>query len=517
MSNESNGEGIDDDPECPMIRIKKSTDARVRSRWKRAITFRVLGKSFPFAFIHRRIQKMWARTGGIKIGDIGNGCLQATFDSQLDHYCALYGGPWTIEDHYIALEPWRIDFDPDFDSISHAVWVRLPRLPLAYFDEEIMYDIGDKLGRVEKIDYNTANDSRGNYARICVEIDLRKRLISKYKIKRRVRRVEYEGLHMVCFGCGHYGHLENAFPLKEVNENLTPEEKTKQNTTQNPKQEIRPELLEDFGSWMIATRNRRKTKQHTTQKVGKDGKGKEGNPAAEVSGSRYNILMKEAMQELEDEDEEVDEHIVAQEEKEFIENQKSTKKDGQQLKVKDRESSKVKEMDGNTGKMKEVLASGMKEDQNKAGQDSKSFGGSMTKLNHPIATNDKEPTGNSNIKSRKGGKAIPQSPNGRLSSKGSGTPPLQNRPNIGNERGQASRARAGHQPIGKHPTPSVESKEKAKKKIISPGNGKGKPKKINFDPKTDFDPSKPEDASLPEGNDHGVKLEGRQMAMAIDS
>ncbi|CAL1355185.1 unnamed protein product [Linum trigynum] len=140
MSGELEGEDVEDDPECPTIRIKKSKHARVRNRWKRDITFRVLGRTFPFAFIDRRVQKMWARTGGSKLAILGI----------------------------------------DFDSISHAmVWVWLPRLPLAYFDEEIRYDIGDRLGRVEKIYYNTANGSRGNYARICVEIDLRKKLISK--------------------------------------------------------------------------------------------------------------------------------------------------------------------------------------------------------------------------------------------------------------------------------------------------------------------------------------------------
>ncbi|CAL1371919.1 unnamed protein product [Linum trigynum] len=68
MSDESDGEDVEDDPDCLTIWIKKSIDARVRNRWKRAITFCVLGRSFPFAFIHRRTQKMWARIGGVKIG-----------------------------------------------------------------------------------------------------------------------------------------------------------------------------------------------------------------------------------------------------------------------------------------------------------------------------------------------------------------------------------------------------------------------------------------------------------------
>ncbi|CAL1356634.1 unnamed protein product [Linum trigynum] len=33
MSDESDGEETEDDPDCPTIRIKKSTDARVRNRW----------------------------------------------------------------------------------------------------------------------------------------------------------------------------------------------------------------------------------------------------------------------------------------------------------------------------------------------------------------------------------------------------------------------------------------------------------------------------------------------------
>ncbi|CAL1407589.1 unnamed protein product [Linum trigynum] len=206
---------------------------------------------------------MLAKTGGIRVGDIDNGYFQATFDSQLDHDQALYGGPWTIEEHYIAAEPWRIDFHPNFDTIDRAlVCVRLPRLPLAYFDEEILKDIGDKLGRVEKIDSNTANGFRGSYAHIYVEIDLRKRLISNYRIKRRVRRMEYEELHTVFFLCGHYGHLEENFTLGLTSSQLTWEEKPK------TKQESRMEILEDFGPWMLATRPKRKTHQRKVQKEG---------------------------------------------------------------------------------------------------------------------------------------------------------------------------------------------------------------------------------------------------------
>ncbi|CAL1400542.1 unnamed protein product [Linum trigynum] len=57
---------------------------------------------------------------------------------------------------------------------------------------------------------------RGHFARICVEVNLAKPLICKYRLERRTRRVEYEGLHKVCFTCGLYGHEQETCPKKTV-------------------------------------------------------------------------------------------------------------------------------------------------------------------------------------------------------------------------------------------------------------------------------------------------------------
>ncbi|CAL1404981.1 unnamed protein product [Linum trigynum] len=79
MSDESETEDAEDDPDSPTIRIKKKTNAKICNRWRRAITFRILGRTFPFALVQSRVQRMWAKTGGLKVGDIGNGYFQATF------------------------------------------------------------------------------------------------------------------------------------------------------------------------------------------------------------------------------------------------------------------------------------------------------------------------------------------------------------------------------------------------------------------------------------------------------
>lgn len=57
------------------------------------------------------------------------------------------------------------------------VWIRLPELPLELFDEEVLYAMGNTVGKTVKIVEMTLGASRGKYARICVQIDLSKPLV----------------------------------------------------------------------------------------------------------------------------------------------------------------------------------------------------------------------------------------------------------------------------------------------------------------------------------------------------
>lgn len=43
---------------------------------------------------------------------------------------------------------------------------------------------------------------------MCVEVDLTKKLVPAIKVRGLTLKVEYEGLHLVCFSCGRYGHRQ---------------------------------------------------------------------------------------------------------------------------------------------------------------------------------------------------------------------------------------------------------------------------------------------------------------------
>ncbi|CAN1130439.1 hypothetical protein LINPERHAP2_LOCUS5830, partial [Linum perenne] len=70
---------------------------------------------------------------------------------------------------------------------------------LEYFDNGILKKIGDRIGTTIRIDHTTLEGARGNFACLCVEVDLSKPLLSKYRLRWRVRRIECEGLHTICF------------------------------------------------------------------------------------------------------------------------------------------------------------------------------------------------------------------------------------------------------------------------------------------------------------------------------
>ncbi|CAN1145596.1 hypothetical protein LINPERHAP2_LOCUS14763 [Linum perenne] len=224
-SDESDNDEADDDPRCPTIRIPNEEKLRVRRNFQHAIIVSTLGRCFPFTFMSRKLPQLWAKKGAIRVSDVGFGFYIVNFETVSDYDRAMCGGPWIVNDHYVVIQEWRPYFRPEETFLSTLrVWVRLPCIPFEYFDRKILQLIGDRIGKTVRIDHTTLEGSRGNFARICVEVDLSKPMLSKYRLRRRVRRIEYEGLHIICFNCGCYGHKVEACtkaPEAETTDNQT--------------------------------------------------------------------------------------------------------------------------------------------------------------------------------------------------------------------------------------------------------------------------------------------------------
>lgn len=67
-----------------------------------------------------------------------------------------------------------------------------------------------------KIDRLTSIQSRGQFARLCVELHLEKPVVPQVEVRGVVLNLEYEGLHTICFHCGICCHREADCNLKRM-------------------------------------------------------------------------------------------------------------------------------------------------------------------------------------------------------------------------------------------------------------------------------------------------------------
>ncbi|KAJ8764017.1 hypothetical protein K2173_004898 [Erythroxylum novogranatense] len=91
-------------------------------------------------------------------------------------------------------------------------------MPLQYYSEDIIGPLGEVMGKVIRVDYNTSELQKGWFARLVVTVDLDKPLVPKFSIDGEEFSVEYENLDNICFGCGRYGHSHSfcSWKPKEV-------------------------------------------------------------------------------------------------------------------------------------------------------------------------------------------------------------------------------------------------------------------------------------------------------------
>ncbi|KAI9125728.1 hypothetical protein K1719_003146 [Acacia pycnantha] len=183
--------------------------------WMNSVIIKVMGASFPTYVIRDRINRMWRPKDALKLIPLSNGYYVVSFSNKEDREYAFQEGPWMIEDHYLIVQRWRPNFNPwkaDFQCVI-AAWVRLPDVPFEFYNVESLRRIGNMIGKMIKVDRSTSVYDKGGFARICVEIDLKKPLLPTYLVFGEERNIIYEGLHQVCFSCGKYGHQKVVCPM----------------------------------------------------------------------------------------------------------------------------------------------------------------------------------------------------------------------------------------------------------------------------------------------------------------
>ncbi|XP_038997980.1 uncharacterized protein LOC120123033 [Hibiscus syriacus] len=133
-------------------------------------------------------------------------------------------------------------------------WIRLPGLPVTLYKRSFIEAIGNQVGFVIKIDFQSDSGCRGRFARLAVSLNLHRPLVSELLINGRLQIIEYESLPTVCFHCG-YSHHKYICPQLLAQKNVQPM------TEVPPEQPLTSDKSasdEAFGPWMLENQSKSK-------------------------------------------------------------------------------------------------------------------------------------------------------------------------------------------------------------------------------------------------------------------
>lgn len=258
----------DDDPLCPVIKVSREEKIRLRRPWKRTLILKVWGRAVGYNYLLRRLNMIWKPKATMEVVAIDNGYFLAKFETEEDYKFAKFEGPWMVLGHYLIVKEWTHDFDPFTDTTEKMlVWVRFPCIPIEYYDSDFLMRLGERIGNPIKVDDATGAAARGFFARMCVEVDITKPLLPKFILRNKVRKIEYEGVHLICFNCGVYGHHQEKCPQLTMKNGIDGNDdmhgrkegdnQWSNQTSSDHAEDMERQGLDDeeksFGPWMLAT------------------------------------------------------------------------------------------------------------------------------------------------------------------------------------------------------------------------------------------------------------------------
>ncbi|MBA0582588.1 hypothetical protein Gorai_024727 [Gossypium raimondii] len=275
--------------DIPSIQFSESLLLRANKAKGLTVIIKLLGRRVNVNSLQNRLFSLWKPKGSMKCVDIANDYFEVGFDNPADFSCVLSEGPWVVFGVNLIVQPWSLSFDPSNPFPPSIVsWIRIPNLQSSLYHKPILEEVGATVGKVVCIDKRTMNASRGRFARMAVLIDLTKPLTTRIRVNGKIKVVEYESLHIVCFKCGIYGHTKDNCPRLVVDPKKSDGAAASAGSSGTVLTPAKEDLAEKeaYEPWiLVEPRKRPQPKQDNSYISGKI----QGN---RINGSRFNILAK---------------------------------------------------------------------------------------------------------------------------------------------------------------------------------------------------------------------------------
>lgn len=155
FTSEEKGKGkISDQPTRPRVGIRASDLDTSRLISENALTLigRITNrKEQSMAAVLPYLTRKWNLVGRTHGSDLGNDCFQFWFLDENDMRTVLANRPYQYGQWMIILQQWEPIISPTFPS-QIPFWINLRGIPLHFWDDRTIRDIGQELGELE--DYN---------------------------------------------------------------------------------------------------------------------------------------------------------------------------------------------------------------------------------------------------------------------------------------------------------------------------------------------------------------------------
>ncbi|CAI0453446.1 unnamed protein product [Linum tenue] len=271
----------------PELKVSDGLITKLSAPWKRSLVVRTLGIQISFTTFSNKIKTQWRPTGALDILVLGPEYYLVKLSNDTDYFRALTEGPWTIFDHYLIVQQWTPSFRLNNKlPNSMIVWVQLPAFPVHFYHREVLFSLGNMIGRTIKLDYHTLHQQRARFARIAVEIDLSKPLVTRIRLDGQWQYLEYENLPVVCFECGKIGHTESSCP--NLMAPSPPLALVEFGSRPDSAPATQPEEKVGYGPWLQVTRRSRRGNRNTEKGNSGFGNGENGNQGKGEKGKSIN-------------------------------------------------------------------------------------------------------------------------------------------------------------------------------------------------------------------------------------
>ncbi|GLJ53244.1 hypothetical protein SUGI_1134770 [Cryptomeria japonica] len=161
--------------------------------------------------VRKWVKDKWKLKGSVSLSAMPDALFLFKFTAEEDVTHVL-SGCWSYGRNNLSLYRWKADFDRAADLQKTApIWVRLPGLPLEYWEESIFKWIGNSFGHFVGVDEITRSKSRLVYDHFCVQATMSKNLPNFITLKSKLgswtQALVYENATLFYQKCRKYGHV----------------------------------------------------------------------------------------------------------------------------------------------------------------------------------------------------------------------------------------------------------------------------------------------------------------------